>query len=265
MSDAAPVLGSVQGPVGVIELARPEVFNCLSVRCFDLILAALHGFEADRAIRAVLIRGQGKNFCTGAELGEVQRLRASPAALSHFIEHGHAVLCALEASRLPIVAAVQGLCLAGGMELMLACDIVFAARGARFGDQHGQFGLVPGWGGSQRLPRIVGLRRALDLFLGVRWIEAERAEGWGLVSYLADDDRLYDEAMAFCRTLAERSAAGLALMKRLARTGLDSTLAEGLRLERSHVVPALGTVDVTEGLAAFQARRRPAFPSAQEE
>ncbi len=229
-----------------------------------MILSALRRFEADRAVRAVLIRAQGKNFCTGAELGEVKRLRTSPIALSHFIEHGHAVLCALEASRLPVVAAVQGLCLAGGMELMLACDIVFAARGARFGDQHGQFGLVPGWGGSQRLPRIVGLRRALDLFLGVRWIEAERAEQWGLVNYVADDDRLQDEAMAFCRTLAERSASGLALMKRLARSGLDLTLAEGLQLERTHVVSALGTADVTEGLAAFEARRRPAFPSIQE-
>lgn len=264
MSDSVPVIRSVEGPVGIIELARPEIYNCLSLRCFDLILSALRGFEADRGIRAVLIRARGKHFCTGAELGEVERLRPSRADLARFIDHGHAVLRALEESRLPVVAAVQGLCLAGGLELMLACDIAFAARGARFGDQHGQFGLAPGWGGTQRLPRVIGLRRALDLFLSVRWIEAQRAEAWGLVNYLADDDRLHEEAMAFCCKLTERSAPGLALMKRLARDGLEGALAAGLRLEARHVVPALGTPDVTEGLAAFEARRTPAFPSAQE-
>ncbi len=262
--DAAPVISLRDGAVGIIELARPRVFNCLSMRGFDLILAALRHFEADRAVRALLIRAQGKNFCTGAELGEVKALRSDHAALSHFTDHGHAVLCALEESRLPVIAAVQGLCLAGGLELMLACDVVFAAGGAKFGDQHGQFGLVPGWGGTQRLPRIVGLRHAMDLFLSVRWIEAERAEQWGLVNYVVDDEALHAEALAFCRTLCTRSGPGIALMKRLARTGLDSALSAGLRQEARQLTPALGSDDVTEGLAAFEARRQPVFPSAQE-
>ena len=170
----------------------------------------------------MLIRAQGKNFCTGAELGEVRSVRGDHAALSHFIDNGHAVLSALEESRLPVVAAVQGLCLAGGLETMMACDVVFAARGARFGDQHGQFGLVPGWGGTQRLPRIAGLRRAMDLFLSVRWIEAEQAEQWGLVNYVVDDEALQAEALAFCAKLATRSAPGVSLMKRLARGGMNT-------------------------------------------
>ena len=221
-------------------------------------------FEADRAIRAVLIRAQGKSFCTGAELGEVKSLLGDHAGLSGFIGHGHAVLSALEASRLPVVVAVQGLCLAGGLELMMSADIAFAAKTARFGDQHGQFGLVPGWGGTQRLPRLIGLRRAMDLFLSVRWIDAATALDWGLVNYVAEDEALHADALAFCATLAERSGPGMALIKRLAHTGLDGTLAAGLRQEARDVVPALGTPDVAEGLAAFEGRRPPVFPSAQD-
>jgi enoyl-CoA hydratase len=258
-----PIVIATEGAVGIVELARPRVFNCLSVEAFNRIRAALRRFEADAAVRVLLIRAQGKNFCTGAELGEVKALRGDHAGLSHFIDNGHAVLTALEESRLPVVAAVQGLCLAGGLETMMACDIVFAARSARFGDQHGQFGLVPGWGGSQRLPRLVGLRRAMDLFLSVRWIEAEQAERWGLVNYVVDDHALHQEAMAFCQKLVSRSAPGVALMKRLARAGLDADLATGLRLEAREVVPALRSDDVIEGLAAFEGKRQPDFPSAR--
>ncbi len=257
-----PVLAHTDGAVGVIELARPQIFNCLSQQCFTLILEAVRRFEADPAVQAVLVKAQGKNFCTGAQLGEVKSLLADEAGLTRFIEHGHGVLSALEASRLPVVAAVQGLCLAGGLELMMAADIVFAARTAKFGDQHGQFGLVPGWGGTQRLPRIVGLRRAMDLFLSVRWIEAEKALDWGLVNYVVDDTVLHDEALNFCRTLAARSAPGMATIKRLARSGIDGPLAEGLREETRAVVQELRSADTAEGLAAFEGRRKPAFPSA---
>jgi enoyl-CoA hydratase len=263
MSDAS-VLVTTRGAIGVIELARPHIFNCLSRDCLSCILEGLRRFEADRAVRAVLIRAQGKNFCTGAELDEVKSLLADHAGLSDFIAHGHAVLSALEASPLPIVAAVQGLCLAGGLELMMSADIVFAAKSARIGDQHGQFGLVPGWGGTQRLPRIVGLRRAMDLFLSVRWIDPATALDWGLVNYVTEDQALHADALAFCTKLAERSGPGMALIKRLARTGLDGTLAAGLRQEARDVVPALGTPDVAEGLAAFEGRRTPVFPSAQD-
>ncbi|MCO6415224.1 enoyl-CoA hydratase/isomerase family protein [Siccirubricoccus sp. KC 17139] len=259
MDREARTAASRDGRIGVIELARPTVFNCLSVQSYDEILAALRDFEGDPAIRVVLIRAQGKHFCTGAELGEVKRMRAEDTALRHFIAHGHAVLCALEASPLPVVAAVHGLCLAGGLELAMACDVVLAAASARFGDQHAQFGLVPGWGGTQRLPRLVGLRRALDLMFSARWIEATEAERWGLVNQVVADEALQDAAIEYCRAIAERSAPGLALMKQLARGGLEDSLAEGLAQEASAVVPALLTPDVEEGLAAFEGRRKPVF------
>ena len=249
----------IQGRVGIIEMARPALFNCLSILGFRQLLAALRSFEADAAVRVVLIQGQGKHFCTGAELGEVKRVRHEPAALAEFLRSGHAALDALEASPLPVVAAVQGLCLAGGLELVLACDVVLAGQGAKFGDQHAQYGLVPGWGGTQRLPRAIGLRRALELMFSARWLEAEEARQWGLVNQVVADAALGEAALAFCATLAGRSAGGIALMKRLAREGLEMTLANGLARERAEVQPALGTADVDEGLAAFEARRKPVF------
>lgn len=250
---------SRDGATGVLELARPALFNCLSMDTFAEIGEALRGFEADPAVRALLICAQGKHFCTGAELGEVKEKRATAAEIDAFLRSGHDVLRALEASRLPVVCAVQGLCLAGGMELLLACDVAFAARSARFGDQHAQFGLVPGWGGSQRLPRAIGMRRAMDLFVSARWIEAETAEAWGLVNHVVADEALRAEALAYCARLAERSAPGLALMKRLALAGRDLALPEALEFEIASVAGPLRSAQVSEGIAAFEQKRKPDF------
>lgn len=245
--------------VGIITLARPAVFNCLSLATIAELQAALSEFESDAAVRAVLIRAQGKHFCTGAALDEVLERRADHAAMAEFIAKGHALFTALEASPLPILAAVHGLCLAGGLELALACDIVFAARTAKFGDQHAKFGLLPGWGSTQRLPRLIGLRRALDLMWSARWIEATEAEQWGLVNRVVEDEQLEQQALAYGAMLATRSAPGLAMMKRLAREGLDGPLEAGLRREAALVAPAFATADVIEGLAAFREKREPRF------
>lgn len=247
------------GGVGIITLARPAVFNCLSLATIAELGAALTEFESDAAVRAVLIRAQGKHFCTGAALDEVLERHADQAAMAEFIAKGHALFAALEASPLPILAAVHGLCLAGGLELALACDIVFAARTAKFGDQHAKFGLLPGWGSTQRLPRLVGLRRALDLMWSARWIAATEAEQWGLVNRVVEDEQLEQQALAYGAMLVTRSAPGLAMMKRLAREGLDGPLEVGLRREAVLVAPAFATADVIEGLAAFREKREPRF------
>lgn len=260
MSTATPLVVGREGAVGIIELARPEKFNCLSLSVHAAIEAAMDGFEQpDSGIRAVLLRAQGKHFCTGADLQEVEQLRSDPARIEHFIRYGHRVLRRLEDSELPVVAACQGLALAGGSELMMACDVVFAASDFRIGDQHAQYGLVPGWGGSQRLPRIVGLRRSLDLFFSARWIDAPTALAWGLVNHVVEPAQLGEASLAYCTQLATRSRGGLAAMKRLARQGLDRPLADGLKLEEDLMARELLNDDVSEGLAAFAARRPPVF------
>jgi enoyl-CoA hydratase/carnithine racemase len=257
--DAAPVRTETGDGVGIVELNRPEVFNCLSTATLDGIAAALDGFEGDANVRAVLVRAAGDHFCTGADLDEVTGLLDDADALAGFIARGHAAFDRLEASPLPVVAAVHGLCLAGGLELMMACDVAFAARSARLGDQHSRFGLIPGWGGSQRLPRLIGRRRALDLMLSARWIGAEEARAWGLVNYVTDDADLAAAALAYARDLAAKSPAGLATMKDLTHRGLERSLAEGLALERGAAPKALQSPDVAEGLAAFREKRDPRF------
>ncbi|MEO8807701.1 MAG: enoyl-CoA hydratase/isomerase family protein, partial [Burkholderiaceae bacterium] len=202
MSAGAPLLVTRIGAVGVLELARPDQFNCLSTAVHTAIDAALDEFEkAGSGVRAVLIRAQGKHFCTGADLEEFKSLRGDPDRVEQFLGLGHKVLSRLESSDLPVVAACQGLALAGGSELILACDVVFASSDFRIGDQHAQYGLLPGWGGSQRFPRVVGLRRSLDMLFSARWIDAQTALQWGLVNYVVEPDKLGEAALAYCTTL----------------------------------------------------------------
>ena len=254
----APVEFSIEARVGTIELARPQKFNCLSSQAWELI-DRFRGECEDGDIRAIVLRAQGDNFCTGADLDEVNALGTEPRALAAFVQRGHAALRAFETSPLPVVAAVQGLCLAGGLELMLAADVVFAARSARLGDQHAQYGLVPGWGGSQRLARTIGLRRALDLMFSARWLSADEALAIGLVNYLANDDDLWTDTASYAATLAQRSREGLAQMKRLARDGIDLAADEAMTFEAGVAARHLASADSSEGLAAFRARRKADF------
>ena len=154
---------------------------------------------------------------------------------------------------------MQGLCLAGGVELMLGCDVCFAAETAQFGDQHAQFGLIPGWGGSQRLTRLMGERRALDLMFSARWLKADEAKEVGLVNYIVPDADLHQAALEYCEKIATRSRPGIAEMKRLAREGADLGIDQQMRLERDAAVRALPSDDVAEGLDAFENRRAPEF------
>ena len=255
----APVTVSIDGNVGIIELSRPEKFNCLSLEVHERIAAARASFEADPSVRAILIRSQGKHFCTGADLNEVKGKLHDAQALDHFLAFGMDGLLKLEQSPLPVIVAVQGLCLAGGIELMLSADVCFAAETAQFGDQHAQFGLIPGWGGSQRLTRIMGQRRALDLMFSARWLTADEAKEAGLVNYIVADADLHTAALEYCQKLATRSRPGIAEMKRLAREGADLTIDQQMRLERDAALRALPSADVAEGLDAFENRRTPGF------
>ena len=250
----------IDGTTGVAEIARPEKFNCLSTEVWQGLEAALASFENDATVRAMLIVSKGKQFCTGADLDEVLEVRKNAQRLSEFLGLGNQVIQRLAESPLPIVCAVQGLALAGGIELVLACDVVFAGKSARFGDQHAQFGLVPGWGGSQRLTRTIGLRRALDLFYTARWLDAQTALDYGLVNYLVDRAELRPAALEYCYDLGKRSRGGLATMKRLAREGMEMALYDGVAMEHATVTQVLLEADASEGLAAFQERRDPIFP-----
>lgn len=257
--EASHVLTQVREGVGIVELNRPDRFNCLSSSVMSGLEGALAQCEADSNVRVVLIRARGRHFCTGADLDEVLDAREDRGRLERFIAEGHRVLRRIETSSLPVVGEVNGLCLAGGLELMMVCDVVFAGRSAQIGCQHARYGLVPGFGGTQRLARIAGQRRALDLMFSGRWLAATEAHAWGLVNHVVDNGALGDAAGGYCAELARKNPDGLAIMKRLCRDGLEGTLSEGLALEQAAVVDALMSGNVTEGLAAFRERREPVF------
>ena len=244
--------------VAVLALNRPERLNSLCLELLDAIEVRLTAEAADD-VYAVLIVAEGRHFCTGADLGEVSARRTDRDRLAEFIARGHEVLLRLEGCPLPVVAAVQGYCLAGGLELMMAADVVLAAEDARIGCQHARYGLVPGWGGTQRLARLVGLRRALELMYSARWLEADEARSWGLVNDVVPAAVLHKHALELASKLSGRSRTGLAAMKRLAREGLDLPLQDALALERERVVDVLLDGDAAEGLAAFRERREPRF------
>jgi enoyl-CoA hydratase/carnithine racemase len=260
MTGTSEVLVSdVSDSVGIIELSRPQKLNCLSDAMIAKIMATLTEFERNRTVRSVLLRAKGRTFCAGADLEEVKALRLNREALVQFLERGHALMTRIEESPLPIVAAVQGACLAGGLELILSCDVVFAAESARFGDQHAQYGLFPGWGATQRLPRIIGPRRALDLMLSAAWLSASVAGQWGLVNHVVADDSLQELAMKYCKVLGGRSRPAIAAMKKSIRNVGTRDLPAGLRDETETAVGVLSGNDAAEGLSAFEARREPQF------
>ena len=253
------IRSEIRDGVGVLTLDRPQQFNALSLALHRQLVAALDALEQDAGTRCLMIQAEGKHFCTGADLHEVSGLRGSAADLEVFLRIGLDTFRRLEQSPLPVVVAVQGLALAGGLELVLACDIAFAGESARLGDQHAQFGLVPGWGGSQRLPRLIGRRRALELMLSARWLDAAEAQSFGLINRVVPDGELHEHTFAYCRELAARSKSGLGLMKQLVDRGLDLPLDQALELELALAAPALQSDDVSEGLAAFTEKRTPRF------
>ncbi|MEM7504741.1 MAG: enoyl-CoA hydratase/isomerase family protein [Pseudomonadota bacterium] len=256
---ADEVLAHVEGNIGVLELNRPDKFNCISRALVKSLNEGMDALERNPDVRAVVVHGAGKVFCTGADLTEILETREDSAALHELLDDLLQGLRRFETSPLPVIAAVHGLVLAGGLEIVMSCDIVFAARSAKLGDQHAQYGLVPGGGNSQRLTRILGRRRALDLMFTARWLEAEEACDWGLVNYVCDDDKLLDDAKAYAGKLAALSSEGLAMMKQMTDQGLDMSLPDGLALEIRMAAEGLRSADSSEGLNAFQERRAPQF------
>jgi enoyl-CoA hydratase/carnithine racemase len=253
------ILVRVEGNVGFLELNRPDKFNCISKALVKCLNDGMDALETNPQVRAVVVHGAGKVFCTGADLKEILETRKDEGELHQLLDDLFRALRRFETSPLPVIAAVHGLALAGGLEIVMACDIVFAAKSAKLGDQHSQYGLIPGGGNSQRLARVLGRRRALDLMFSAKWLTADDSLDWGLVNYVVDDDTLLSAASEYAAKLASRSSSGLAMIKQMTDEGLDLALPEGLALEVRLAVEGLRTADADEGLNAFQERRTPAF------
>lgn len=243
-----------------ITFRRPERMNPLDWSTVKELRRAVAAAEADPALRAVVVTGSGRAFSAGGDLEGYLSLYRDETGFRGFLEDFFQLLDAIERSRLVYIAAINGFCVAGGLEFLLACDLAIAARDAKIGDGHLNFGQLPGAGGSQRLPRAIGRQRAMHLMLTGRLIDGVEAERIGLVAEAVPAAELAAHVDALVAGLLERSRAGVAGMKHLVNEGLRGALADGLRMEVEFVHRYATThPDATEGLVAFQEKRRPRF------
>jgi len=258
--DAAEAVAlSLHGAVGLITLARPARLNAINDAMRRALPQALAALEADPAIRAIVIHGgEGRGFCVGADITEA-RGPETPVAVRQRLASA-SWIDAFDRVSKPLIAAIHGFCLGGGLEIALACDIRIAAPDARFSLPETGLGLIPGAGGTQRLHRIVGLGRAMDLLLSGDQIDAEQALKLGLVTRLAPDRaQLLDQALALAERIAARPPLATAYAKEALRAAPDLSLAAGLALERSLFALLTGTRDKSEAARAFAEKRPPRF------
>jgi enoyl-CoA hydratase/carnithine racemase len=239
-----------------IRLDRPERMNALGVETVAALRQAVVDAGARQA-RVVLLRGSGRAFCAGADLTQRKGMDLS-ARLAHNAGI-NAAADALGAARFVTVAVLNGLALGGGLEIALACDLRMAAAGVSLGLTESRVGAFPGAGGTQRLSRLVGTSRALQMMLSGEPVTSEYALQIGLVNEVVPAEQLQARAQAFGRLLASRSATAQAEIKRLVYSGIALPLAEGLKLERQALPAILGSADYAEGLAAFEEKRPPRF------
>ena len=240
-----------RGAVGLVVLDRPKVLNALNQALIEELGDALAGFDADDAIGAMVVTGNEKAFAAGADISEM----VDKNAMDMFAAHHFAGWARVEGVRKPVIAAVAGYALGGGCELAMACDIVIAADNARFGQPEIKLGVPPGLGGTQRLPRVTGKAKAMDLCLTARMMDADEAERSGLASRVVPLDRLLDEAMEAAQVIASMSRPAVLMVKEAIDRAYETTLESGLDAERGLFNMAFSTADKHEGMRAFLEKR----------
>lgn len=245
--------------VGLITFNRPQVLNALSMATMRELDAALDELAAAPQVRAIVLTGAGeKAFVAGADISEFNNLASAREATDYALR-GQAVLNKIEALPKPVIAAINGFALGGGCELAMACDIRLAADTARLGQPEINLGIIPGYGGTQRLARLVGRGRANLLCLTGEMIDAAEALRIGLVDRVVPAADLLSEAKALARKLAGQAPVALALIKQAIRVGLEGSLAEGLTYEAAQFGVVFDTEDRWEGVTAFLEKRKPAW------
>ena len=249
-----------RGRVAWITLDRPDKLNALNRTVFAPLGHALERLEASEQAVVGVLTGEGRAFAAGADIQDyvgisVQDYRA-------FMDVGRAVTDRIAALRKPVIAAVRGFALGGGFELVLACDLVVAADNARFGLPETKLGLVPGGGGTQRLPRLVGRMRATELMITGRFLTAAEALDWGIVNQVVPKDELPAAAAAMAEAVAAQAPGAVATIKRIGREGADAPLPTALSLEQDATARLIVSDDALEGIAAFIEKRPPSFGGA---
>jgi len=250
------LLTRTEGPVGIITLNRPKQLNALNDRLMDELGAALRAFDADDAIGCIVLTGSEKAFAAGADIAAMAQYTFSDVYRCEYITRNWE---ALRHVRKPVIAAVAGFALGGGCEVAMMCDIIIAAENARFGQPEVKIGVIPGAGGTQRLPRAIGKAKAMDMALTGRMMDAAEAERAGLVSRVVPLDKLMDEALATALSITALPRLAVLAAKESVNRAFEGPLSDGLMYERRLFHAMFATDDQKEGMAAFLDKRAPNF------
>lgn len=250
------VLSETRGRVGWVTLNRPKALNALNDALIDALGSELQRFDRDDAIGAMVITGNDKAFAAGADIAAMKDWSFIDVFKDDYITRNWAPL---QRIRKPLIAAVSGYALGGGCELAMICDLIIAADSARFGQPEIKLGIIPGAGGTQRLPRAIGKAKAMDLVLTGRMMDAQEAERCGLVARVVPADKLLEEALSVATTIASYSIPAVMMAKEAINQAYQSQLADGLLFERRLFHALFATTDQKEGMSAFLEKRPPRF------
>jgi enoyl-CoA hydratase/carnithine racemase len=250
----------IENGVATIRLNRPDALNALNTELLEELSGAISNVEQDESVKALVVRGEGRAFCSGADLNFFESAFNDSSQLTPYVKKLNDCFLQLEQLPIPVISVVHGFALAGGLELMLACDMTIAAEDARIGDQHANFGLMPGGGSTQRLPRRIGMQRAMELLTTGKWLSGAEAADWGLVLRAVPADYLDEALEELIAPLRSKSRPGLGWIKSVTRRGSDLPLADGIVLESASFVEYSTTHGhPKEGIQAFKEKRQPQF------
>jgi enoyl-CoA hydratase len=242
--------------VAVITLSRPKQLNALNDQLMDELGHALKNFDADASIGCIVLTGSEKAFAAGADISAMAKFTFAEVYKNDFITRNWETMLSI---RKPVIAAVSGFALGGGCELAMMCDFIIAADTAKFGQPEIKIGIIPGAGGTQRLPRAVGKSKAMDMALTGRMMDAAEAERAGLVSRVVAQEKVMDEALAAALLICDQSQIAVMAAKEAVNRAFEGTLADGLMFERRLFHSLFATADQKEGMDAFLTKRKPAF------
>ena len=244
------------GKVGIVTLNRPKALNALNDALMTELGQALKAFDADEAIGCIIVTGSERAFAAGADIGAMASYSFTDVYKGDYITRNWE---AIRSVRKPVIAAVSGFALGGGCELAMMCDFIIAADNAKFGQPEIKLGVIPGAGGTQRLPRAVGKSKAMDMALTARMMDAAEAERAGLVSRVVPYDKLMDEVLGAALVIADFSQVAVMAAKESVNRAFESGLADGVMFERRLFHALFATADQKEGMDAFVNKRKPAF------
>lgn len=252
----ANILVEARDKVGLIQLNRPKALNALNDDLMNELGDALAKFDADPAIGCIVLTGSEKAFAAGADIGVMANYSYMDAFKGDYITRNWERIRSI---RKPVIAAVAGFALGGGCELAMMCDFIIAADTAKFGQPEIKLGIIPGAGGTQRLPRAVSKAKAMDMCLTARMMDAAEAERAGLVSRVVAADKLLEETLTAAATIASMSLPTVMMVKESINRAYETTLAEGVQFERRLFHSTFATEDQKEGMRAFLEKRPPVF------